>query len=74
MDEPFHPHVIHVAFGLYLILLRKLVVGVMVPQPSTGSEPLPRILKTGEKIPYGVAIVFGGAILGLELPTLGLYL
>jgi Flp pilus assembly protein protease CpaA len=57
-----------------MILLRKLVMGMLVLQPSAGRLPLPRILMTGEKIPYGVAIVFGGVMLGLELPYLGLYL
>ncbi len=61
-------------FAFFMILLRKLVVGVLVLQPSAGSPPLPRILMTGENIPYGVAIVFGGVMLGLKLPYLGLYL
>ena len=61
-------------FALFMILLRKLVMGVLVLQPSAGRLPLPRILMTGEKIPYGVAIVFGGVMLGLELPYLGRYL
>ncbi len=62
------------AFALFMVFLRKLVMGLLVLQPSAGSLTPPRLLTVGEKIPYGVAIVFGGVMLGLRLPYLGLYL
>ena len=77
--EHMTPFVLYVCvaggvFAFFMILRRKLVMGVLVLQPSAAGLPLPRILMTGENIPYGVAVVFGGVMLGLKLPYLGLYL
>jgi prepilin peptidase CpaA len=62
------------AFALFMILLRKVVMSLVMLQSSGGSVTLPRILLVGEKIPYGVALTFGGVMVAFDLPHLGLYL
>ncbi len=70
----FHVCIAGGVFALFMIFLRRLVMGMMVLQSSAGGPSLPRILTIGEEIPFGVAIVFGGVMLGLEVPYLGFYL
>jgi prepilin peptidase CpaA len=62
------------AFALALILVRRLLVSVLVAQTVYDSVTLPRLLLSGEKIPYGVAIAGGAVLLGRGLPQLGLFL
>ncbi|MPZ11505.1 MAG: pilus assembly protein CpaA [Kiloniellaceae bacterium] len=61
------------AFSLGLIVLRRLLTGVLVAQTVFGQVTLPRLLLPGERIPYGVAIAFGGIWLARQLPQLGLF-
>lgn len=57
-------------FGLALLLFRRLAMGVltMLPAGVAGSATLPRLLQTGQPVPYGVAIAAAGLIIALHYP------
>ena len=55
---------------LLVVLRRVLFLGMASFEPLHGVQ-LPRILLTGEHVPYGVAIAAGGIWLAFTLPYLG---
>ncbi len=57
--------------ALLLIVLRRLLFYGLVSFGPSREVHLPRILVTGEPVPYGVAIAAGGIWLALTLPYLG---
>jgi len=61
------------AFALGLIVLRRLLMGLLVAQSALHQVMLPRLLLTGEAIPYGVAIAAGGILVARKLPHLGFF-
>ena len=61
------------ALSLGLLLLRQVIVGVQLKGTYPGSVSMPRILRYGESIPYGLAISVGGLSLVYGLPHLLFY-
>lgn len=62
------------ALALILIATRKLLLGVILRFPSLEPAVKAAVLRTGEKVPYGIAIAIGGMVTGLTLPHLGLFI
>lgn len=58
------------ALSLTIVLFRYLVLAVQLQFPRACVLSIPRLLRIGENIPYGVAIAAGGLSLLFELPHL----
>jgi prepilin peptidase CpaA len=58
--------------ALLLLVLRIVIARLPSVRGTPDGRALPRILVTGEKVPYGVAIACAAIILGFQLPYLGL--
>lgn len=62
------------ALALALLALRRVVAAMRAAHPALGELAVPRVLRPGESIPYGVAIAAGAILLGGKLPHLGGFL
>ncbi len=54
-----------------LLVARKLLLGLMTARASLTKLSVPRILLSGEPVPYGLAIAPSAIFLGTKLPQLG---
>jgi len=61
------------ALALGLVLLRYVILSVQLQSSYSGSGSMPRVLRHGESIPYGLAIAVGAISLVFKLPHLLLY-
>ncbi len=59
------------ALAIGLIIVRKLLLGLMTARASLTKLWVPRILLSGEPVPYGLAIAPSAIFLGTKLPQLG---
>ncbi len=59
------------ALAIGLIVARKLLLGLMTARASLTKLSVPRILLSGEPVPYGLAIAPSAIFLGTKLPQLG---
>jgi len=59
------------ALTIGLMVLRRLLFGLMTARASMSKIALPRVLLTGEPVPYGLAIAPSAIYLGTKLPQLG---
>jgi prepilin peptidase CpaA len=62
------------AFALVLLVLRLAIARLPVVRATPDGGSLPRVLVSGERVPYGVAIACGAILLGIQLPYLALQL
>jgi len=62
------------ALALVLLILRFAIARLPAVRTAPDGGSLPRVLVSGERVPYGVAIACGAILLGLQLPYLGLAL
>lgn len=65
-------HLIYVTFigvGLagILLMLRATLAGAMLFIPRVAGVVLPRLLRRGEPVPYGIAIALGSILLALQI-------
>ncbi len=60
------------AFALVLLILRFAIARLPAVRTAPDGNSLPRVLVSGERVPYGVAIACGAILLGLQLPYLAL--
>ncbi len=60
------------AFALMLLILRFAIARWPAARATPGGGSLPRVLVSGERVPYGVAIACGAVLLGLQLPYLAI--
>ena len=61
------------ALSVGLVLLRYVILTIQLQTSNPGSVSIPRLLRLGESIPYGLAIAVGGLSLVYELPHLLLH-
>ncbi len=59
------------ALAIGLLVARKLLLGLMTARASLTKLSVPRILLSGEPVPYGLAIAPSAIFLGTKLPQLG---
>jgi len=57
--------------ALLLLLIRRLLQGRPGNRDAAAWLPLPRVLSTGESIPYALAIAPAGILVGIRLPGIG---
>jgi hypothetical protein len=57
--------------AIVLIIVRRVLIGVMAVGDTTSKLKVPRILLTGEPVPYGLAIAPSAIFIGTKLPQLG---
>ena len=60
------------ALAIGLIVLRKLLFGLMTASTALAKVPVPRVLLSGQPVPYGLAIGPSAIFLGSKLPQLGM--
>lgn len=58
------------AFALALLVLRFALARLPAVRATPDGGSLPRVLVSGERVPYGVAVAGGAVLLGLHLPYL----
>jgi len=58
------------ALSLGLVLLRYVILAVQYQSSHPGFASIPRILRYGESVPYGLAVAVGGFSVMLQLPHL----
>ena len=61
------------ALAIALMILRRVLFGVMTAA-SLNKHAMPRVLISGEPVPYGLAIASSAIFIGTELPQLGVAL
>jgi len=54
--------------------LRRLILGLRVAGAGSDASTLPRVLLSGEAVPYGLAIAPSAILVGRDLPHLGGFL
>jgi len=57
-----------------LMALRRLILGLRVAGAGSDASTLPRVLLSGEAVPYGLAIAPSAILVGRDLPHLGGFL
>ncbi len=60
--------------AIVLIIVRRVLFGVMAAGDATSKLKVPRILLTGEPVPYGLAIAPSAIYIGTKLPQLSVEL
>lgn len=59
------------ALAIGLIIIRRVLFGMMTSGNTLSKLKLPRLLVTGEPVPYGLAIAPSAIFVGTKLPQLG---
>ena len=62
------------ALAIGLMIVRRIIFGLMTAGNSMSKFKVPRVLLTGEPVPYGLAIAPSAIFLGTKLPQLGVEL
>ena len=62
------------ALAIGLMIVRRIIFALMTAGNSMSKFKVPRVLLTGEPVPYGLAIAPSAIFLGTKLPQLGVEL